>query len=204
MTVAELVRVLEPMRGYAAPRMGLRGLDVTCTGVTHDSRRAARGTVFVGLRGFKADGAVFAPAAIASGAAAIVASEPPATTVDVPWFVVEDARLALALLAAEFYGHPSNAMKVIGITGTNGKTTTTTLIRQLLRGALCLPGFDQHNRHPGASNHARVLTGVYREGILASIGFHQPGAGLLQGLKAILPGAKHGDRMACPREARRE
>jgi len=135
MTVAELVRVLEPMAGYVPPTTGLRGLDVTCTGVTHDSRRAARGTVFVGLRGFKADGAVFAPAAIASGAAAIVASEPPSNDVDVPWFVVEDARLALALLAAEFYGHPSARMKVVGITGTNGKTTTSYLVNAMFDAA---------------------------------------------------------------------
>ena len=135
MTVAELARVLEPMPGYVAPTTGLRSLDVTCTGVTHDSRRAARGTVFVGLRGFKADGAVFAPAAIASGAAAIVASDPPSTTVDVPWFIVEDARLALARLAAEFYGHPSTHMKVIGITGTNGKTTTSYLVSSMLDAA---------------------------------------------------------------------
>jgi UDP-N-acetylmuramoyl-L-alanyl-D-glutamate--2,6-diaminopimelate ligase len=135
MRVAELVRVLERMPGYVAPTTGLRSLDVTCTGVTHDSRRAARGTVFVGLRGFKTDGAVFAPAAIASGAAAIVASEPPTVQVDVPWFVVEDARLALARLAAEFYGHPSTQMKVIGITGTNGKTTTSYLVSAMFDAA---------------------------------------------------------------------
>jgi UDP-N-acetylmuramoyl-L-alanyl-D-glutamate--2,6-diaminopimelate ligase len=135
MTVAQLVRVLETMPGYEAPANGRRGLDVTCTGVTHDSRRAARGTVFVALRGFKADGAVFAPAAIASGAAAVVASEPPSAEVDVPWFVVDDARLALALLAAEFHGHPSTEMKVIGITGTNGKTTTAYLVSAMFDAA---------------------------------------------------------------------
>jgi UDP-N-acetylmuramoyl-L-alanyl-D-glutamate--2,6-diaminopimelate ligase len=135
MTVAQLVRVLESMPGYIAPDTDLRGLDVTCTGVTHDSRRAARGTVFVGLRGFKTDGAVFAPAAIASGAAAVVASDPPSAEVDVPWFVVEDARLALALLAAEFYRHPSTEMKVIGITGTNGKTTTSYLVSAIFDAA---------------------------------------------------------------------
>src|SRR5262245_64910340 len=106
MTVRELLRTLESMAGYHASATDTRALDVTCTGVTHDSRRAARGMVFVALRGFKSDGAAFAPDAIAAGAAAIVASEPPPDGVDGPWFVVEDARLALARLAAEFFGHP--------------------------------------------------------------------------------------------------
>jgi UDP-N-acetylmuramoyl-L-alanyl-D-glutamate--2,6-diaminopimelate ligase len=109
--------------------------------VTHDSRQAAAGTIFVALRGLKADGAAFAPQAIAGGAAAIVAETPrpesgagsPAW--DVPWVVVKDARLALALLAAEFHGHPSRAMQVIGITGTNGKTTTAYLVSAIFEAA---------------------------------------------------------------------
>jgi UDP-N-acetylmuramoyl-L-alanyl-D-glutamate--2,6-diaminopimelate ligase len=135
MTVGDLVRTLESMPGYIAPAVDRGSLDITCTGVTYDSRRAARGTVFVALRGFKSDGAAFAPDAIAAGAAAIVASEPPSAPVSVPWFVVDDARLALALLAAEFYGHPSRQMRVIGITGTNGKTTTSYLVSAILDAA---------------------------------------------------------------------
>src|SRR5262245_11305684 len=135
MTVGELLRTLEPMAGYAAPAGGARGLDVTCTGVTHDSRRAARGMVFVALRGYRTDGVAFAPDAIAAGVAAVVASEPPSSTIDVPWFVVDDARLALARLAAEFFGHPSRQMRVVGITGTNGKTTTSYLVSAILDAA---------------------------------------------------------------------
>jgi UDP-N-acetylmuramoyl-L-alanyl-D-glutamate--2,6-diaminopimelate ligase len=135
MTVAQLLRVLEPMAGYTPPASGARGLDVTCTGITHDSRRAARGMVFVALRGYKANGVAFAPEAIAAGAAAVVASELPSAPAGVPWFVVDEARLALALLAAEFFGHPSRQMRVVGITGTNGKTTTSYLVSAILDAA---------------------------------------------------------------------
>jgi UDP-N-acetylmuramoyl-L-alanyl-D-glutamate--2,6-diaminopimelate ligase len=77
----------------------------------------------------------FAPDAIAAGAAAVVASELPSAPAGVPWFVVDDARLALALLAAEFFGHPSRQMRVVGITGTNGKTTTSYLVSAILDAA---------------------------------------------------------------------
>jgi UDP-N-acetylmuramoyl-L-alanyl-D-glutamate--2,6-diaminopimelate ligase len=110
-----------------AARAG-HALDVECTGVTHDSRRVRPGTIFVALRGLKADGASFAPQAIEAGASAVVAEHAAATPVGVPWIAVRDARLALASLAAEFQGHPSRAMTVVGITGTNGKTTTSYLV----------------------------------------------------------------------------
>jgi UDP-N-acetylmuramoyl-L-alanyl-D-glutamate--2,6-diaminopimelate ligase len=109
-------------------------LDVPCTGVTYDSRRVAPGVVFVALRGLKVDGAAFAPPAIAAGAAAVVA-ESAAVDTAVPWVVVGDARVALAFLAAEFSGHPSREMRVIGITGTNGKTTTSYLINAIFEAA---------------------------------------------------------------------
>ncbi|MSO45180.1 MAG: UDP-N-acetylmuramoyl-L-alanyl-D-glutamate--2,6-diaminopimelate ligase [Acidobacteria bacterium] len=112
-----------------------RALDVPCTGVTHDSRRSARGTMFVALRGLKADGVAFVPEALANGAAAVVASSQPHGQIDVPWVVVPDARLALALLSAEFHGHPSRQMQVVGITGTNGKTTTGYLVHAIFEAA---------------------------------------------------------------------
>jgi UDP-N-acetylmuramoyl-L-alanyl-D-glutamate--2,6-diaminopimelate ligase len=137
MTVGALLRALDHVPGLArSPRPeGGGGLDTPCTGVAHDSRRVARGAVFVALRGQKADGAIFAPQAIASGASAVVAEAPPAAGVSVPWIVVGDARLALAWLAAEFSGHPSREMKVVGITGTNGKTTTSFLTSAMLDAA---------------------------------------------------------------------
>lgn len=138
MTVAEvlasLASALPADQRPEMPRDG-RLLDVECTGVTHDSRRARRGTIFVALRGLKADGVSFAPQAIAAGASAVVAEQAPAGPVGVPWIAVSDARLALALLAAEFYGHPSRAMTVVGITGTNGKTTTSYLVSAIFEEA---------------------------------------------------------------------
>ena len=131
MTVRELlqalVRVTSPDE---RPELSAWGpaLDAPCLGVTHDSRRVERGWVFVALRGLKADGLEFAPQAIAAGAAAVVAERAPATVSEVPWMVVKDARRALAWLAAEFFGHPSRQMRVVGITGTNGKTTTSYLV----------------------------------------------------------------------------
>jgi UDP-N-acetylmuramoyl-L-alanyl-D-glutamate--2,6-diaminopimelate ligase len=137
MTVAQLLQafaqLMPPPERPALP-VDPR-LDVPCTGVTHDSRRAAPGSLFVALRGLKADGAAFAPQAIAAGAAAVVAEQAPPAGSEVPWIVVKDARLALALLAAEFFAHPSRQMQVVGITGTNGKTTTSYLINAIFEAA---------------------------------------------------------------------
>ena len=138
MTIGELLQVLardmpQPSRPDAPD--GAAALVVRCTGVTHDSRRVAPGMVFVALRGLKSDGEAFAPQAIAAGAAAVVAEHAPAAPAGVPWVIVGDARLALALLAAEFFGHPSRAMQVVGITGTNGKTTTSYLVAAIFEAA---------------------------------------------------------------------
>ena len=142
MTVGELLRALArampPDQRFEMPR-GVRALDTRCTGVTNDSRQVKPGTVFVALRGLKVDGAAFAPQAIAGGAAAVVAESPdPGSRTPDPavlWIVVPDARLVLALLAAEFYGHPSRQMQVVGITGTNGKTTTSYLVSAVFEAA---------------------------------------------------------------------
>jgi UDP-N-acetylmuramoyl-L-alanyl-D-glutamate--2,6-diaminopimelate ligase len=137
MTVGDLLRALGRVPGLARSPLPVSGAgpDAQCTAVTHDSRRAGRGAVFVALVGLKANGAVFAPQAIAAGAAAIVAESPAPGDVTVPWIVVNDARLALAWLSAEFFDHPSREMRVVGITGTNGKTTTSYLVSAILDAA---------------------------------------------------------------------
>ena len=105
------------------------------TSVTHDSRAAAEGTVFVALKGLKADGTAFAKDAIARGAAAVVAESAPPADARVPWLKVADARLALAVLAAEFHGRPSEQLTLVGITGTNGKTTTSYVLASIFEAA---------------------------------------------------------------------
>jgi UDP-N-acetylmuramoyl-L-alanyl-D-glutamate--2,6-diaminopimelate ligase len=137
MTVVELLRALDRVPGLARSPLPVVGasLDAQCTAVTHDSRRVGRGAIFVALVGLKANGAVFAPQAIAAGASAIVAESPASADATVPWIVVNDARLALAWLSAEFFAHPSREMSVVGITGTNGKTTTSFLISAILDAA---------------------------------------------------------------------
>ena len=111
------------------------GLRATVTGVHCDSRDVAAGGVFVAVRGHRADGADFADEALARGAACVVAEvEPPRATAH-PWIRVPDARAALAALAAAFHGNPSRELLVVGVTGTNGKTTTTYLLESILEHA---------------------------------------------------------------------
>src|ERR671913_2323815 len=107
---------------------GVRGV----RGVTHDSRRVESGFAFVAIPGFKRDGTEFAPEAIRRGAALVVAEiEVPG----VPTAIVADARGALAVLAREVNGDPSRSMEVYGVTGTNGKTTTSYILHAILAGA---------------------------------------------------------------------
>jgi UDP-N-acetylmuramoyl-L-alanyl-D-glutamate--2,6-diaminopimelate ligase len=108
------------------------GRDVELSAVTYDSRRVVNGAVFVALRGLKADGVDFVPQAIARGAALVVAESQRPDGETTPWLQVSDARLALALLADTFYDHPSQRMPVVGVTGTNGKTTTAYLLSSML------------------------------------------------------------------------
>jgi UDP-N-acetylmuramoyl-L-alanyl-D-glutamate--2,6-diaminopimelate ligase len=105
------------------------------TGVAYDSRTVAPGQVFVALKGQHADGTSFARQAVERGAVAIVSERAGPADVRVAWAVVEDARLALAVLAATFYRDPSREMQVIGITGTNGKTTTAYLVASIFDAA---------------------------------------------------------------------
>ena len=105
------------------------------TGIAYDSRQVKPGAVFVALRGVNADGARFVPQAIANGAIAVVAETAAPAGVSVPWIQVPNARAALAELAAAFYGHPSDELALVGITGTNGKTTTSYVLASIFEAA---------------------------------------------------------------------
>jgi len=111
------------------------GASVTVNGVAYDSRLVAPGDVFVALKGQRTDGTAFARQALDRGAIAVVSEQPPPPDVHVPWTLVADARLALAQIAAAFFRHPSREMQVVGITGTNGKTTTAHLVASIFEAA---------------------------------------------------------------------
>jgi UDP-N-acetylmuramoyl-L-alanyl-D-glutamate--2,6-diaminopimelate ligase len=103
--------------------------------VTHDSRRVQSGALFVAISGVATDGTLFARDAVSRGAIAVVseAAAPVEWPAKVPWVQVAEARKALAITATNFYGRPTTALKLTGVTGTNGKTTTTSLIDSILR-----------------------------------------------------------------------
>jgi UDP-N-acetylmuramoyl-L-alanyl-D-glutamate--2,6-diaminopimelate ligase len=102
--------------------------------IVADSRMACPGTLFVAYKGVGADGHRFITDAIERGAVAIVGEEPP-TKLAVPYVQVANGRAALAWLSAAWYGHPSRRMALVGVTGTDGKTTTSNLVFAILRAA---------------------------------------------------------------------
>ncbi len=95
-----------------------------------DSRAAGRGALFAALRGRQTDGHRFLADAVARGAACVLTEEPP--QMQIPYILVPDSRDALARMAAVWYGEPAKKMTMVGVTGTNGKTTTTYLLKQIL------------------------------------------------------------------------
>jgi UDP-N-acetylmuramoyl-L-alanyl-D-glutamate--2,6-diaminopimelate ligase len=112
----------------------LGSLPQTVSGLTDDSRQVAAGGCFVAVRGLRADGHRFIPQAVERGARAVVAEPPdPLQGAAVGRILVPDTRRTLPRLADAYYGHPSRALTVVGITGTNGKTTTSYLCEALLR-----------------------------------------------------------------------
>ncbi|MDO4580966.1 MAG: UDP-N-acetylmuramoyl-L-alanyl-D-glutamate--2,6-diaminopimelate ligase [Bacillota bacterium] len=106
--------------------------DMTVSGIAYDSRKVADGFVFVAIPGAQADGHDFIPQALAAGARVIVAErEIAGMPSQAALLIVGDSRHALAAIAAAFYGYPDRQARLIGVTGTNGKTTTTHLIKWL-------------------------------------------------------------------------
>lgn len=107
--------------------------DLPVRGLECDSRRVEKDFVFVAIRGVKNDGGVFIEEAMKRGAVAVIGqSDISARPRGTPFMAVPEARVAMARLASAFYGHPASKLRVVGITGTNGKTTTSYLIEHLL------------------------------------------------------------------------
>lgn len=105
--------------------------DPWVTGVETDSRKVSSGNVFICIRGYTVDGHKFAEDAVANGASAVISEYP--LDLDVPNVVVADTKQTVGAVASVFYDHPSHRMRIYGVTGTNGKTTTATLTYDLLR-----------------------------------------------------------------------
>ena len=116
------------------------GPGVSITGLVGDSRLVTPGDLFVATPGVHHDGLAFVEEALARGAAGVVAHSRETLADDVPFLGVPDVRTAKALLACEFYGNPSKRLQVVGITGTNGKTTTAHMLRSILTMDGQMPG----------------------------------------------------------------
>jgi len=103
--------------------------------ISFDSRKVGPGTLFVAVRGTKSDGHDFIPAAVSSGASAVVCERLPENPAEgVCWILTDDSARALGVVASEFFGNPSSSLKLTGITGTNGKTTIATLLYRVFSG----------------------------------------------------------------------
>ncbi|MFZ0381051.1 MAG: UDP-N-acetylmuramoyl-L-alanyl-D-glutamate--2,6-diaminopimelate ligase [Solirubrobacteraceae bacterium] len=122
--------------------------EVEITGLAYDTRTVAPGTLFFCVPGFSRDGHDFAPEAIARGAVALVVERP--LHLSVPEIRVQNVRAAMAPTAAAFYGDPTNTLQTVGVTGTNGKTTTAFLVRALL---------EAHGRQTGLLGTVKSVIG---------------------------------------------
>lgn len=117
-----------------APLRIVGDAEVEITGVQIDSRRVAPGNLFVAMRGTQADGHAFIPKAVAQGAAAVLCEELPGEPAEgVTYVVVASTEEAAGPVATLFYGDPSRKLKLVGVTGTNGKTTIATLLYEMFR-----------------------------------------------------------------------
>jgi UDP-N-acetylmuramoyl-L-alanyl-D-glutamate--2,6-diaminopimelate ligase len=132
-TVADLPRVLAGEGLATGPVVPVT--EARIAGIAYDSRRVEPGHVFVALKGAHADGASFGRQALERGAVAVVSEQAAPADVRAPWFTVTDARRSMACLSRAFYQHPSFEMQVVGITGTNGKTTTSHLVASIFEAA---------------------------------------------------------------------
>ncbi|MCL2820073.1 MAG: UDP-N-acetylmuramoyl-L-alanyl-D-glutamate--2,6-diaminopimelate ligase [Oscillospiraceae bacterium] len=105
-------------------------VDKDITGICYDTRTIRSGELFVAIKGYQTDGHEYINDAVSKGAVCIVCEEVPEISVE--YILVKDSRKALALISAEWFGHPAKALSIIGVTGTNGKTSVTNLIKHII------------------------------------------------------------------------
>ena len=127
MKLKELLRNIPVLTWNADPELEIGE-------IVYDSRKVTPGSLFVAVTGFAADGNRFIPMALQKGAAVIVTAKKPEG--EFPYVLVESDRQALALLGCNFYGHPAKSMTMVGVTGTNGKTSVTLLLKHVLEKTL--------------------------------------------------------------------
>lgn len=128
MKLGELLRGVSGLKSGAEPQLDIASL-------AHDSRRVQPQTLFFAIQGEQADGHAFIPQALERGAAAVVSERPAPAELARRWVQVEHIRRALAAAARAFYAQPDSRLTLIGITGTNGKTTSAYLLESILRAA---------------------------------------------------------------------
>lgn len=127
MKLKELWKGIRVLESTADPELDIED-------ICYDSRKVRKGSLFVAISGFASDGNRFIPMALEKGAVAVVTAKKPEG--EAPYVLVESDRLALALLGCNFFGYPAKSMTVIGVTGTNGKTSSTLILKQVLEKCL--------------------------------------------------------------------
>ncbi len=127
------MKLLELLKGLEVLEANV-SMDMDIETVVYDSRKVTPGSLFVAITGFASDGNRFIPMALQKGAAVVVTAKKPEG--DVPYVLVPSDRMALALIGCNFYGHPAKSMTMVGVTGTNGKTSSTLLLKHVLEKAL--------------------------------------------------------------------
>ncbi len=181
----DLLAALPQMIGQPL-RRATAALEIS--GIASDSRQVRPGDLFVAIRGMDADGHSFIGDAVRRGAVAVIGEEPESTALalgaSVPYFRVPNSREALAWLAAAWHGYPGRKLRVIGVTGTDGKTTTVRLIAEILRSAghrvgwihtvsACIGGHEVetglHTTTPDALEVQRYLARMVEEGIAYAV-----------------------------------
>jgi UDP-N-acetylmuramoyl-L-alanyl-D-glutamate--2,6-diaminopimelate ligase len=140
-TARATVRLAKLLRGVETRTAAVDG-ELQISEIVYDSRQVKPGGLFVAIHGEKTDGNKFISDSLSRGAVAVISEQAKPGTIpaEVPWIQVTNSRKALAISAANFYARPAEVLKLIGVTGTNGKTTTSYLVDSILRSAGCEVG----------------------------------------------------------------